>query len=285
MTIRFSPTDRHAESYRRALRSLINRFDGQVSDADFQDPLELLDAFDAYWLDDSTRALILQAIARMITGQAVENARSWREAARISTKGRFIYEQLRKDISGPLAGRMQELLAGNALLISSVPPEVRQRAAIFIAEETQKGLRAKEIARSLQDHFPDLSAGRLALIARTEASKSWTVLTQARAEDIGLAWYVWRTSKDARVRAAHRNLDEVIVSWNEAPAPEALIHVKSTLGSGNAGNFPNCRCVPEPLLDLLQVPFPARVYTSGRIVRLTQAQFLAIAGRRLERAA
>ncbi len=105
-----------------------------------------------------------------------------------------------------------------------------------------------------------------------------TALTQARSENMSLAWYVWRTSGDARVRLSHRRMEGVLVAWNEPPNPEALIGVESPLGHYQAGTAPDCRCYPEPLLDLTQVRFPAKIYHAGQTQRMTRAAFAQLSG-------
>ena len=117
-----------------------------------------------------------------------------------------------------------------------------------------------------------ISKSRISLIARTESSKASTALTEARAESLNLPWYVWRTSKDARVRSSHRHMDGVLIAWAEAPSPEALKGLKS-YGTYQAGNTFNCRCYPEPLIYLDQVSWPHKVYHNGTIREMTRSAF------------
>ena len=116
------------------------------------------------------------------------------------------------------------------------------------------------------------------LIARTETSKTSTALTRARSEELHLPAYVWRTSKDGRVRPSHRLMDGVICFWNDPPAPEALLGIKSTLGHYCCGDAPNDRCYPEPLLRLDAVSWPHKVFAGGSIQSMTRAAFAGVAG-------
>ena len=123
-----------------------------------------------------------------------------------------------------------------------------------------------------------MARSHVQLIARTEVSKASTALTRARAEELNLPAYIWRTSKDARVRPSHRQMDGVICFWDDPPAPEALAGIKSTLGNYNCGDAPNDRCYPEPMLRFDQVTWVHKVCRGGRIQMMTRAAFSSLAG-------
>ena len=48
---------------------------------------------------------------------------------------------------------------------------------------------------------------------------------------------------------------------------------RNTLGHYHAGQAPNCRCYPEPVMDIDLLTFPARVYRNGRISTMNRQQF------------
>lgn len=122
--------------------------------------------------------------------------------------------------------------------------------------------------------FPILLRSRVQLISRTETAKASSALTQARSEDLGLSWYVWRTSHDARVRGSHAHMSDVLCSWTDPPSPEALMGVKSGLGTYAAGSCPNCRCYSEPVLDVDDIRFPAKVHHHGSVTTMGKQAFL-----------
>ena len=66
--------------------------------------------------------------------------------------------------------------------------------------------------------------------------------------------------------------DDVIVFYNNPPAPEELIGKKSQ-GHYHAGGIYNCRCYEEPVLDIDDVSWPHKVYHAGRIQRMSKKQF------------
>ena len=220
-----------------------------------------------------------QLAGRMVAEAAHANEKSWRAAAMKSTRAREIYAALQAEIdAGHLRAELDRLAVRNAELISSVPADIAQRITKRAAELQQKGSRPAEIERDMRLWAPELAKSRVRCIARTELSRAETDLTRERSERIGIDWYQWETSEDQRVRPSHRNMDHVLVAWNDPPAPEALIGVKSTLGHYHAGQAPNCRCPALPLADVDEVRWPAKVHRSGSIVRMTRAQFLRMTG-------
>lgn len=108
-----------------------------------------------------------------------------------------------------------------------------------------------------------------------------TSLTWERAERLGAHWYIWRAVGDARTRHSHEKMEGVLVNWNDPPAPEDLFPIlnadgkprRNTLGYYHAGCCPNCRCYPEPVIDLDQVTFPARIYMGNRIQTIRKKEF------------
>lgn len=220
------------------------------------------------------RAMALEIAQEMAREVANVNAKSWRTAAMRTTNAKAIYRALQNEIElvgiGPV---LREIARQNAELISSLPIYVARKVSAHATEMVQQGKRPEEIARELKVLAPHLTKSRIELISRTEVSRAETQLTQARAQRIGIEWGQWVTSKDQRVRASHKNLDQVIMRFSDPPQPEALVGEKSTLGRGLAGEFPNCRCVFLPLISLDEVRFPVRVYQNGSISRYTRSQF------------
>ena len=214
-----------------------------------------------------------QTASRMVTGMKAQTATTWREAASEGTQGKEIHAALKNEMAGPVGDRVRQLVRENAGLISSLPVEVAEKVNAYIKEQVQKGKRTEEIMKTIPYAISKLTKTRIKLIARTETSKAATALTRARAEELELDCYIWRTSKDSRVRTSHDHMDGVVVFWNDAPSPEQLIGVKSKLGRYHAGDSPNCRCYPEPVLDLNDIKWPAKVYAHGSISYMTRTNF------------
>lgn len=269
----FSPSQRIEATYRRSLKTVMKEIVKTIASLDITDPSAILAALREFANSRDLRQHSYAMASRMITGVYAENARTWREAARESMKGRQIYIALQRELQGPLGTRIQSLIDRNAELIKTFPLHISTQVSQYVNAEAMKGRRPAAIAADLVKQFPDVSESRINLIARTETSKAYTELTRARAENLGLEWYVWNTSDDARVRKAHRRLDGVLVSWSDPPSPEELEGINSTLGHYHAGSAPNCRCIAQPLLRLDQVQWPCQIYRNGAIEYTTWAQF------------
>lgn len=231
-------------------------------------------------LREMARSPTMDAAARMaamaMATQVMQNGyRTWREAAAAGSKGNEIYYALTKELNKSNAFR--EIIDRNAELIKSVPADATQALSRAMAEGYEAGVRPEDLKADIMNRFTDLTEAKARLIARTETSKAATALTRVRAQRIGAEWYVWRTSDDARVRSSHAHMDGVLVNWNDPPSPEKLIGMKD-YGPYHAGEFPNCRCYAEPLLDYDDVKWPHKVYRGGRITSMTLAGFKKITG-------
>ena len=192
----------------------------------------------------------------------------------------MIYNALQRELRGATGKRMRDLVALNAELIRSLPLKVSKEVTAKVSKLTLAGERPETIAANLGKLTAHIARWHVQLIARTETSKAMMALTQARAEDLGINYYVWRSSEDSRVRISHRFMAQrggVLVSWADPPSPELLVGEKSTLGHYNAGDCPNCRCYSEPLLRIDQVKWPHRVYASGQVNMMTLANFRRVA--------
>lgn len=216
-------------------------------------------------------AFARQAAVRMITGLFVKGARTWREAARISSKGNIIRRALQQEMSGPVGQRVRELVQEQAYLISKFPESVAESVATHAMAQHQAGGRSAELA-SNDGLLLHIARSRALLIARTQISKASTALTQARSENLGLYWYIWKGSLDQRERLSHRRMENVLIRFDEPPSPEMLVGLKSQ-GHYNAGGIYNCRCYPETLVRYEQISWPASAYYGGKIQRMTLAQF------------
>jgi SPP1 gp7 family putative phage head morphogenesis protein len=209
--------------------------------------------------------------------------RTWRQAAHANSQGRTIYEALMKEMKGPLGYIVNQQIQENASYIKTLPLDIAKHVNEHILRESLKGKRSSDIAQEIKDMFPEKSKARANLIARTEVGKTSTALTQARSQILNIPAYVWRTSEDGdRVRKSHQLMDRVIVFWDDAPNPEKLNHEKHVHhGPYQAGCIWNCRCYTEPLMDLNQVQWPAKVHYYGSIRRMSRNEFERLIRRRI----
>lgn len=216
-----------------------------------------------------------EAVARkMVTSTFSDEGKTWRAAANANSKSRQIYEAMQNEMTKTNLGFLvKEQVERNARLITGIPQKVSQEITDYVSRRTLEGRRSEDISEELQSIYPHLLKNKVDLIARTETSKTQSAITQGRSQSIGLNWYVWRTSEDVRVRKSHDHMEDVLINWNDAPSPEALIHKKSTLGKYHAGCCPNCRCYSEVVVRLDFIKFPHKVFYNNQIVTMTKKQF------------
>ncbi len=215
---------------------------------------------------------------KMVTHIFHDGEKSWRAAARKGGRGREIYEMLHRELSGVVGIAYYEAVRSNAEYITTLPATLAKVSTGIAARAYEQGMRDDEIVNYMLASFPDITASRARLIARTELSKASTELTKARSEEIGLDWYVWRTANDGdRVRDSHRNMNDVLVCWRAPPNPEKLLGQKRDYGPYHAGEIFNCRCYAEPVVEFHYLKWPHKVHYQGRIQWMTLAQFKRIA--------
>lgn len=264
-------------NYDRAIRRLIQRSWQIIGiDPDLLSPWELVRRLERLSATGGFERFAVAAAKKMITQTFFDTAQTWREAAKGGSQGRLIYEALRNEMQGPVGNTVYALIDRNAGIIRSMPFDLAGQATRYIQEQTAEGKRPEQIAQELLQKFPRMSSKKAALIARTEASKAHTALIQARSDRLGLSWYVWRTSQDSRVRSSHKHMEGVLCRFDTPPSPELLAGEKN-VGAYNAGEIYNCRCYPEPLIDILDVSWPHKVHYGGRIMVMSMEQFRKVA--------
>lgn len=258
--------------FRNSLLKICKLFN-KIATSTQQDQQAYINAMNNFQNSDEYNRFIGSAVKRMVTGLYQSNSNTWREAARKATKGKMLYGALMEELRKGDSRIMQDKIVENINLIKTLPNDVATKVVKDVTEATIKGKRASEIEKIIRVQTDKHSRASARLIARTEVSKTTTAITKQRSEQLDLHWYVWRTALDwDRVRKSHRNMEDVLVNWNNPPSPEALVGEKD-VGNYHAGNIWNCRCYPEPLLDVEDVKWPHKVYYNGSIQKMSKNQF------------
>jgi SPP1 gp7 family putative phage head morphogenesis protein len=143
-----------------------------------------------------------------------------------------------------IAHRFEKLQEDQVTLIKSIPLEAGQRAQKLAREAMMGGRRASEVAKEIANSG-NVAISRANTIARTEIHKAYSTFTQARAESVGANQYIWRTAGDEIVRESHREMEGVVCDFDNPPT-------LSDGETGNAGEFVNCRCYAEVLVNNLK---------------------------------
>jgi SPP1 gp7 family putative phage head morphogenesis protein len=240
---------------------------------DVDDPFEIIgrlrDAAEDPWFQRYAEATAM----KMVTNVFSDAGRTWREAATVNSQGARLHRALQAELrSSSVGATVSAEVQRNAEYIRSVPANIARDFTEHISTRAFEGMRASDIAKELQALYPHVSDVKANLIARTETSKTHTALEQARSDYLGIKWYQWRTSEDARVRDSHRHMDRVLVAWDDPPSPELLVGERN-VGAYHAGNIWNCRCAPLGIIDLDGIEWPAKVFQGGSITRMSRKNF------------
>ena len=104
------------------------------------------------------------------------------------------------------------------------------------------GSRVETIAQRIRDET-GATAARAQLIARDQVLKLNNGVTQARHVAAGVTEYVWRTSRDERVRSRHKELEGTTQAYTEPPVVD-----RRTGRRAHPGGDYQCRCTAEPII-------------------------------------
>ena len=207
-----------------------------------------------------------------------ESGMQWRRLAHEAgrRRGAAIYNALQNEINNTsIGGAISDIVFENTNWIKNLPTQLDAEFLSNLAMEGAfAGQRSESLIPDMIERFGEEFANRAKLIARTETAKAQSALTQARAQSMGLNWYIWRTARDGmRVRESHRHMEGVLVNWGDPPNPEAIIGKQTKNGEYHAGNIYNCRCYSEPVVDIGWLEFPVRVFHNGEIINMNRRQF------------
>lgn len=126
-------------------------------------------------------------------------------------------------------------------LIKTLPRKAAAHVQKLSREYLTTGIRHEVLAAKVQE-TTHLVKFRAACIARTEVAKAQTALTKARATSIGIKHYRWRTMQDGIVRDLHKPLEGKVFEFGKPP-------LVGREGRHGPGDFPNCRCYAEPIVE------------------------------------
>ena len=168
---------------------------------------------------------------------------------------------------------METIIKHNFTMIKSVPQyvmDVLEEKAIktLVGQVADGKLPRGSFKKELDKH----GVAKSKLIARTETAKLQSAITEQRAVNIGAVAYEWIASHDQRTRKSHRDMDGVIVFWR----PEAQKPLLDKM-RGNAGEFPNCRCIASPIFDerdLTKSSYKVYDYRKDKVIEMKRRELL-----------
>ena len=124
-------------------------------------------------------------------------------------------------------------------MIKDIAIGTADRIAAAVQENLISGGRAEDLAAHVAE-VGEMCMARARVIALTETSKASTALTLTHAQSVGSEGYIWRTAGDGDTRPSHRAMEGKFVPWDKPPVLDTM--------TGHAGEFPNDRCYPEPVI-------------------------------------
>jgi len=243
--------------------------------ADAQNPQDIIRRLKLYASSSAYQQWCNQIALNVATQVNKGVSATWREASQKAGRGNELHTAILEELRRPSGGAFSEIVRTNAEALKTFPLNISEELTEYISRQSMEGRRGADIMKDLKERFPETAKSRLQLIARTEVSKAQSALTQARAQALGLDWYVWRTSEDSRVRSAHRHMEGVLINWNNPPSPEMFSPdgEQAHYGYYHAGDTFNCRCYAEVVVNLDYVNFPIKVYRNNYIAPMTRAAF------------
>lgn len=217
-------------AYARALRKIARQIDDMVRVLHADTPalrlaLRRYAAVLGPWAK-SVAAVMLRDVAR-------RDDKVWHE------RSKGMARDLRREIAGaPIGDVVKRLMDEQVHLITSLPLKAAQRVHELAIKQLSEGDRPRSITAEIM-RTGEVTMNRANLIARTEAGRATTALTEARSLHVGSEGYIWRTAHDADVRERHRKLEGKFFKWTDPP-------VTGENGErSHPGSIYNCRCWPE----------------------------------------
>ena len=131
---------------------------------------------------------------------------------------------------------------------------IKDYGAFVELEEGIEGLvHISELANMRVDRVEDIAArireetqatpARAQLLARDQVLKLNNSVTQARHQAAGVTEYIWRTSRDERVRSRHKELE----GTQQAYASPPIVDRRTGRRAHPGGDY-QCRCTAEPII-------------------------------------
>lgn len=171
----------------------------------------------------------------MLADVGRRNEKAWKEV------GKEMGRALKAELDQAPTGRIYaELMEEQVNLITSLPRQAAERVHRLTRQGLIESTRAADIAKEIM-RTGKITENRAKLIARTEVARTASNLTEARAIYAGSEGYIWRTAGDGDVRDTHKHMNGKYVRWDTPPKTD-------NLDPYHAGQGPNCRCYPEPVI-------------------------------------
>jgi SPP1 gp7 family putative phage head morphogenesis protein len=181
---------------------------------------------------DPKRLVIFSRVAQSVTAHTREQ---WAK----QVKALIGIDLPRGDPS--LVKLMERFRRENTDLIVSLAKDHIERVHAVL-KEAGSGTRVETIRKRIQEQTGAVRS-RAALIARDQVLSLNAQVTQERHKAAGVTEYIWRTSRDERVRDRHRELDGTRQRYDDPPVVDVRTGRRE-----HAGQDFQCRCTAEPII-------------------------------------
>lgn len=189
----------------------------------------------------------MTSLLRRVTAPAVLNRELDDVAAGVNTLSREQWQMQAKSALGidlqadpNVAPMLTSFRDAGVGLIRSLGREKIARVRSILDDTA--GDRVEHIAAKIREETQATPA-RAQLIARDQVLKLNNAVTQARHVAAGVTEYVWRTSRDERVRSRHQELEGTTQAYASPPIVD-----RRTGRRAHPGGDYQCRCTAEPIL-------------------------------------
>ena len=181
--------------------------------------------------------------------------------------------------------KIEEKIEERAKLFKSIPFEIAQNIVQRIFELISKGDKDEDfIYKEIKENYLlNYTESYVKPMVQTEISAIHTELIEFKCRKNNIPAYRWKT-RDSKARKSHFYMSDVIIFWDDPPAPEDLFpnyskkgkRYKNSLGHYHAGCCPNCRCVPDPIENIDSLNYPVKVYLNGKIKSMNEEDFISL---------
>lgn len=184
------------------------------------------------------RRWVFAMIALVNRHTKISTAKQFKTAYRRAGKEAPDFEPFFTD--GKLSPYYHNVVDANVGLIRSIPLEKmpvfkNQLVAMITGDQSQV-----DIKKAIQKNF-GVTRNKATLLARDQVGKLNGALEEHRQRQLGITHYIWRTSKDSRVRHDHKELEGTIQRWDKPPIVD-----KRTGRRAHPKRDYQCRCWAEP---------------------------------------
>jgi SPP1 gp7 family putative phage head morphogenesis protein len=163
-----------------------------------------------------------------------------------------------------LRDQANSFVSQNASLITKLSEDAIADIEGTMQRGLSSGLRVEEMRKQILERV-EVSKKKAQFIARDQVASFNGQLTRLRQEDLGISRYVWRTSRDERVRGrpaglypkakpSHWVMEGKLCSWENATIyydADGNVRKRSSIGGPNKhpGEDFNCRCTAEAHIE------------------------------------